>query len=186
MTLEFAHAVVYVVDMDEMISFYTDVLGFQVTDRGPVGGDGGREIVFLSNHPSHHHQIAFLNMRDEVEASNSVNHLAFRASDLDAVKSTIAALEADGRASKLSPLTHGNAWSIYFSDPEQNGVEIFCDSPFHVAQPQGRPWDTSLDEQQLTEWTREQFTDEQRFGPIEDFYETHRAAIESGVGAQGS
>lgn len=179
MSLEFAHAVVYVVDMDEMVDFYSDVLGFHVTDRGLVAGDGSPEIVFLSNNPTHHHQLAFLNVRKEAKASNSVNHLAFRADDLDAVKSTISALEADGRATKLAPRTHGNAWSVYFSDPEENGVEIFCDSPFHVAQPQGRPWDISLDETALIEWTRGEFADEPRFGPIEEFYDGHRNMIEA-------
>ena len=33
------------------------------------------------------------------------------------------------------PVSHGNAWSLYFTDPEGNGLECFVDSPFHVAQP---------------------------------------------------
>ena len=68
MTLEFAHAVVYVVDMDNMIDFYSKVLDFEVSDRGPVAGDESPEIVFLSTHPEHHHQLAFLGVRNEENA----------------------------------------------------------------------------------------------------------------------
>ena len=32
-------------------------------------------------------------------------------------------------------MNHGNAWSLYFTDPEGNGLECFVDSPFHVTQP---------------------------------------------------
>ena len=34
--LEVAHSVLYVHDREAMINFYTDVLGFEVTDRGPL------------------------------------------------------------------------------------------------------------------------------------------------------
>jgi len=177
MTLRFAHAVVYVSDMEEMLDFYTNVLGFEITDRGPIRGDDSPEIVFMSQDPEHHHQLAFLSGRHEVAESNSVNHLAFRVDALDDVKKMISTLEGDGRATKMMPLTHGNAWSVYFSDPEKNGVEVFCDTPFHVAQPQGRPWDTSLDEVALTEWTRENYQSETRFGPIDEFYDKRRAEL---------
>ena len=179
MSLEFAHAVVYVVDMEEMLDFYTDVLGFQITDRGPIAGGESPEIVFISNHPRHHHQLAFLGVRNEAKKSNSVNHLAFRADDLSEVRATIARLNDDGRATDLAPLSHGNAWSIYFTDPEGNGVEIFCDTPFHVAQPQGQPWDPKLDDASLLDWTQQTFGHEPTFGDIETFYAEHGARIEA-------
>jgi catechol 2,3-dioxygenase len=70
----------------------------------------------------------------------------------------------------MMPLTHGNAWSIYFRDPEGNGVEVFCDTPWHVRQPQARSWDPSLSEEDLLAWTKEEFGADPEFGPIEDFY----------------
>ena len=45
-------------DMDRAVAFYRDVLGFHVTNRGPV--PGGSEIAFLSQDPSAHHQIAMV------------------------------------------------------------------------------------------------------------------------------
>ena len=174
MPLRFAHAVMYVSDMDQMLDFYTRVMGFEVTDRGPLGEPGSNEIVFLSQDPDAHHQLAFMAGRPEIKASNSVNHLAFKVDSLDEVKTMIANLEADGRATRMMPLSHGNAWSVYFSDPERNGVEVFCDTPWHVAQPQGKPWDISLDEAALLEWTRDSFGSEPEFGPIDEFYAARR------------
>ena len=36
MKLRWSHAVLYVRDLDEMLGFYGDVLGFKVSDRGPL------------------------------------------------------------------------------------------------------------------------------------------------------
>ncbi len=40
-------------------------------------------------------------------------------------------------ATDMRPVSHGNAWSIYFKDPEGNTVEAYLDTPFHVPQPHG-------------------------------------------------
>ena len=38
-------------------------------------------------------------------------------------------------------VTHGNAWSIYFPDPEGNRIELFVDTPWHTPQPVAEPFD---------------------------------------------
>lgn len=169
MQLQWAHAVVYVQDMDAMLDFYTNILGFEVADRGPIA-ENAPEIVFLSQVPRDHHQLAFLHTRKAVEPSNSVNHFAFRVSGLADVRDMIKLLESDGRATALNPMSHGNAWSVYFQDPESNGIEVFCDTPFHVAQPQGKTWDPAWSDEELLTWTTDNFSSEPRFGPIEEFY----------------
>lgn len=171
MGLRWSHAVVYVRDLGEMIDFYTNVLGFEVTDRGPVGpGENPLEIVFLSQVETDHHQIAFLPIRQGDAAPNSVDHFAFRTESLADVRAMAERLEKDGRATKLQPITHGNAWSVYFKDPEGNGIEVFCDSPWHVQQPQARPWDLAMSDEALHEKTQADFSTEPGFGPIDAFY----------------
>ena len=32
-------------------------------------------------------------------------------------------------------MDHGNAWSLYFRDPEGNRLEVFCDTQWYVEQP---------------------------------------------------
>jgi catechol 2,3-dioxygenase-like lactoylglutathione lyase family enzyme len=170
--LEFAHAVVMVCDMDRMVDFYTRVLGFEVTDRGPLGPDAeGPPIVFLSQAANHHHQIAFADVRREPGRSNSVDHLAFRSGgSLAALRELQEVLEAEDEVSDISPITHGNAWSIYFRDPEGNRVEIFVDPPWPGSQPQIRPLDLSRSDDEILRWTEEIYRSQPQFGPISDFY----------------
>jgi catechol 2,3-dioxygenase-like lactoylglutathione lyase family enzyme len=171
MQLRWSHAVVYVRDLSEMLDFYTNVLGFEVTDRGGVGPSGGPpEIVFLSQVETDHHQIAFLPIRQGDAPPNTVNHFAFRTESLADVRAAAERLVADGRATEINPISHGNAWSVYFRDPEGNGIEVFCDTPWHVRQPQGKPWDLSWSDDELRKWTRAEFEQEPEFGSIEEFY----------------
>jgi catechol 2,3-dioxygenase len=167
--LEVAHAVLFVHDVERMIGFYTDRLGFEVTDRGPIGKSN--EIVFLSQTARHHHQLAFVSGRDKPDPSNNLHHVAFRsAGSLDDLKSLKKALEADAEVTAIMPLTHGNAWSVYFRDPEFNGVEVFIDTPWHVQQPQGEPLDLDKTNDEIVETTRTRFATEPGFGPIDEFY----------------
>ncbi len=174
MKLAWSHIVMYVRDLDSMVDFYTDILGFEVTDRGPLGPNPDLEIVFMSQVDTDHHQVAFLQIRQGEEPPNSVDHIAFRTGSLADVKEMAARLKKDGRASQLSPMSHGNAWSVYFKDPEGNGVEVFCDTPWHVAQPQAKPWDLAWSEDELRTWTQKEFGSAPSFGAIDAFY-TKRA-----------
>lgn len=177
MALSWSHSVLYVKDAGQMLDFYTNVLGFEVTDRGPLGAADGPEIVFLSQDPDEHHQLAMITTRKEEGASNSVNHFAFRIPSFEDLRELMAKL-APLDAIKVAPLSHGNTLSIYFNDPEGNGLEVFWDTPWHVAQPQGKPWDPSMSDDALLEWVRENFQAEATFGPREDYYEARRAAAE--------
>jgi catechol 2,3-dioxygenase len=177
MKLRWSHVVLYVRDLDAMIAFYRDVLGFQVTDRGPLDPrQPALEVAFLSQVGSDHHQLAFVPVRGG-DASSPLDHMAFRVGSLADVKAMAAKLRSDGRVSGLNPLNHGNAWSIYFKDPEGNGLEVFCDSPFGVRQPQATAWDLTASEDALTDRTKEQFAGEPDFGPIDAFYAAHRRRL---------
>ena len=174
MKLSWSHAVLYVHDLEKMLDFYTDVLGFEVTDRDPIG-DGAPEIVFLSQDVDEHHQIAMLATREDDAPSNSVNHFAFRIArfpDLSALHGRLNGLD-DAR---INPLSHGNTLSLYFNDPEGNGIEVFWDTPWHVAQPQGKPWDVTLDEAQALAWVKDAFGDQPGFEPRDNYYARRRNA----------
>ncbi len=178
LNLETAHAVLHVNDTAKMIEFYTDVLGFEVTDRGPLRAGGDREIVFLSQTARHHHQLAFVDGRDEVGPSNNLNHIAFRSSGtLDDLRALHQRLEDHDEVRGIRPLTHGNAWSVYFADPEGNGIEIFIDTPWHVPQPQGRPLDLSKSNEEIMAWTEESFGADYELSPIEDYYADRARAL---------
>ena len=160
MNLSWSHAVINVRDLEKMLEFYSTVLGFEVSDRGPLGPDMP-EIVFLSNNPDEHHQIAMVSARQGDTAGNPLNHLAFRVEGFDDVKTVHQRLTE--REMSVMPLSHGNTLSVYFGDPEGNGLEVFWDTPWHVAQPQGKPWDPSLSQDEALAWVEENFSSEPSF-----------------------
>ena len=177
MPLTLSHAVVHVRDLPLMIDFYTGVLGFAVTDRGPIA-PGGPEIVFMSQDPGEHHQLAFVPM-PRGDGPSALNHLAFRVSGLSEVREMFARIVADGRGAQPRPVTHGNTWSIYFADPEKNGIEIFCDTPWHVPQPQGQSWDMSAADVALIDSTRAAFAAEPGFGSGDSYLNARTRVSES-------
>ena len=174
MKLSWSHAVLYTHDQKKMLDFYTRVLGFEITDRGPISEDGP-ELVFMSQDPDEHHQLAMMQTRKNEEPSNSVNHFAFRVEHFEDITALNEALEQiDGI--RIMPLSHGNTLSIYFNDPEGNGIEVFWDTPWHVAQPQGKPWDVKSGKEDALAWVKENFGDEPTFVPAEEYYASRRSA----------
>ncbi len=170
MQLRWSHAVIRVRDLDAMVSFYTEVLGFEVSDRGPLGPPGTPEIVFMSQVPTDHHQLAFLPTRAGEEPSNTLDHMAFRVESLAQVRALKERVEKDGRGARApAPVTHGNAWSIYFQDPEGNTIEVFCDTPWHVPQPQIGGWDPSLSDEEVVTATRAAYEGESGFGSMQEY-----------------
>lgn len=165
MKLKWSHAVLNVKDEKKILDFYTGIMGFTVSDRGPLG-ENAPEIIFMSQDPDEHHQLAIALLRKDEGPSNSLNHLAFRVESFDDIKTLKNNLEA--ASVDILPLSHGNTLSLYFNDPEGNGLEVFWDTPWHVAQPAGIVWDTSLDEQQALAWVEETFGDEPTFRKRED------------------
>jgi catechol 2,3-dioxygenase len=173
MALSWSHSVLFVQDEQKMLDFYTRVLGFHVTDRGPI--TDGREIIFMSQQPDEHHQVGFMLGRSDSGASNSVAHLAFRVGELTELRDMIGKLEAEDLS--FRPTSHGNTWSVYFQDPEMNGVEILCNTPWHVQQPQGKVWDIKMDDDALAAWTKETFQAAEDFRPQAEYVERRRKAL---------
>ncbi len=162
--LTLGHTTLAARDLDRLVAFYCDVLGFHVTNRGPV--PGGSEIAFLSQDPSAHHQIAMVGGLQPPDAAFvMVDHLAFRTGTLDDLRAIEARLVAAG-VEGVIPICHGNAWSLYFNDPEGNGVECFVDTPFHVAQPFAQGFDLHQSDDELVEATRKLVEGEPEFQPF--------------------
>ena len=177
MALRLSHAFINVADVDKVVPFYTDILGFQITDRGVIGED--TQAVFMSQDPENHHQIALAGtLKDPGGATRQLGHVAFRMESIDELRALKRRLTAEGVEIRRE-LSHGNAWSLYFADPEGNGVECFVDTPFHVSQPQGKPTDIDLDDEALMEKTRADFSGEPEFGAYADWQDRLRDRLEN-------
>lgn len=78
----------------------------------------------------------------------------------------------------VRPRSHGTALSIYFNDPKGNGIEVFWDTPWHVAQPEDMPWDLSMDQEQALEWLQESFNEAAAFEPCDAHSARRRQAVD--------
>ncbi len=166
--LSLSHTTIAVQDLDTMVDFYTEVLGFHVTNRG-APGPGQPELAFLSQDPAEHHQMVFIQGADTPDHQIVfADHLAFRTGSLDDLRAVADRL-AEAGVDQVHPVSHGNAWSLYFNDPEGNGLECFVDSPFHVAQPYLRGLDLDASDGEIVETTRAELSDKPEFQPIEEW-----------------
>jgi len=144
--LSMSHIGLYVHDLLRMEDFYTRVLGFTVTDRGKVRG---ADIVFTSWDPKDHHQVALVSGRPKDLAFNHINQISFRVASVEDLQAIWARVKNEPGATDLRPMDHGNAWSLYFRDPEGNRLEVFCDTQWYIAQPCIEDLDLSLPAEQL-------------------------------------
>lgn len=146
----FSHFGMYVTDMRTMEDFYTRVLAFTVTDRGQLNGPDGApfDLVFLSRDPDEHHQIVLISGRPATLSFNPINQISLKADSLATLRAMLATLHHEG-AADITPVTHGNAVSIYVRDPEGNRLELYLDLPWYVDQPMRVPVDLGGDEAAL-------------------------------------
>jgi|SRR6478735_6809253 catechol 2,3-dioxygenase-like lactoylglutathione lyase family enzyme len=155
-SLAFSHMGIFVADVARMEDFYTRLLGFTVTDRGDLETPRGKVfLVFLSRDPKEHHQIVLASGRPGELGFNPINQISFRMADFAGLREMHRRLQAEGVA-ELSPVSHGNALSVYFRDPEGNRIELFIDTPWYVTQPLRVPMDMSLPDAELWAWAEAQ------------------------------
>lgn len=153
---------IFVADLARMEDFYTRVLGFAVTDRGELGAT---TIVFLSLDPREHHQIILASGRKDA-GFNPINQISFRLSELAALRQMAERLKNEG-VQDLAPVSHGNALSVYFRDPEGNRLELFVDTPWYVRQPLRIPMDLSLPDAELWAWAEAEARKQPDFQSVE-------------------
>ena len=147
--VHFSHIGIHVHDIEVMTDFYTKLLGLEITDRGRLPLPGEPQIVFLSADPDEHHQIALVEGRKDGGIQGGVvNQLSFHVGSLSELRAMKTAAEKAG-VERFLPLNHGTGWSLYFPDPEGNGIECFVASPWHVRQPVVDPLDLSLSDEQI-------------------------------------
>ena len=157
--LMFSHMGISVTDIKQMETFYTNVLGFSVTDRGEAAG---MQIVFLSRDPMDHHQIVLATGRPQQLPANtanpqfgpSINQISFKMGSISDLRDIHERL-TNGGGSNLFPANHGIAWSIYAHDPEGNNLEFFVDSDWYVTQPFLIPLDLSKSDAEILALTKD-------------------------------
>jgi catechol-2,3-dioxygenase len=155
----------FVADIARMADFYTRLLGFSVTDRGRLST---YELVFLSRDPREHHQIVLVSGRPADLPFNPINQVSFRMAEFAGLREMHRRLVAE-EVRELHPVSHGNALSVYFLDPEGNRIELFVDTPWYVAQPLRIPMDMTLSDAELWAWAEREARKLPGFKPVEEW-----------------
>ena len=167
--LSFSHMGIFVTDLARMEDFYTRVLGFTVTDRGDLETARGRlQFVFLSRDPREHHQVVMASGRPADLPFNPINQISFRMADFAGVREMYRRLQHES-VTEISPVSHGNALSVYFRDPEGNRLELFVDTPWYVKQPLRVPMDMKLSDRELWAWAEAEARKQPGFKPVEEW-----------------
>ena len=120
------HVVLRVADRSRAEQFYNGVLGLPICARY----DGrGPKMTFFSL--GNHHDFAVMEVSGEgsssAETAVGLHHVAFNiGKSLDELREARAKLEAAGV--KTTPIDHEVTKSLYFADPDGNGIEVYVDA----------------------------------------------------------
>lgn len=124
--VEIGHVHLKVADLDRALTFYSGVLGFEVTQRM------GTSAAFLSAGGYHHHiglnTWESRNGAPPASGTTGLNHFAIRYPDRAALADAVRRLQAasvplDGASD------HGVSEALYLHDPDGNGIELYRDRP---------------------------------------------------------
>jgi catechol 2,3-dioxygenase len=181
--LSFSHLGIHVSDLPRMEDFYTRVLGFTVTDRGVARG---LPIVFTTWNPREHHQMVLVGGRPETMPYNIINQMSFRVERLEDVQAIWLRVKDEPGVHDLYGTNHGNAWSMYFRDPEGNRIEIFCDSPWYIDQPCVETLDLSRSADEIRAQSENWCRQQPGFRPASDYVKDVAALIEAHTGIKTS
>lgn len=161
-----SHFGIFVTDLDLMSDFYCAVFDMKVTDRGE-GHTMPYTIAFLSGDPGQHHQLALATGRDSALPS-TVMQISFKVTEIDDLRQARTRALEKG-ATNMRGLNHGNALSIYFTDPEANTVEVYLDTPWYVAQPHGDSLDLDRPDEEIWAETKRVSESDPTFMPVEEW-----------------
>ena len=150
------HVGIYCRDLARMREFYSGYLGLTIADEEP-----GR-VCFLSAAPeAEHHELVLVQAKDPEEKTRNMQQVSFKVKSLDGVRTYYHRLRKEGMKIDRT-VTHGNACSVYFFDPEDNRVELYFTTPFIVRQPFGEHIDWERSDEELLAFAQ---TFEEKKGP---------------------
>src|SRR5258705_11247849 len=137
----------------------------------------------MSRDPREHHQIVLASGRPDELAFNVINQISFRMGDFAGLREMYRAVQAERDVSEIAPVSHGNALSVYFRDPEGNRIELFVDTPWYVEQPLRVPMDMQLSDAQIWAWAEAEARKLPGFKQVEQWREevAHTMGTPSGV-----
>ena len=131
-TIGLGHVGIHTNDIHKMRDFYTRVIGLQVADE-----DLDRGMCFMSTKPDEeHHEFVIMKGRNAPEDAKVIQQISFIVPTIDDLKEYYKRLLAED-VTIDRVVSHGNAFGVYFLDPEGNRIELYYKTGFKVPQPHG-------------------------------------------------
>lgn len=174
---QMSHLGLAVYDFDKMLDFYLRFFDYHISDQ-QMRPDG-RKVAFLTRDPNDHHQFVLGSGRPKDADFNPVTQISFRTDSLASVKEFWRSCVDEPEVEIDRTITHGNAWSVYFRDPEGNRLEIYADTPWQVTQPYVVNIDLSQSDEEIYDFTDKLVHSEDYCEPFVDW--RHRTAKEMGL-----
>ena len=139
------HVGIYTQDLMKMRDFYTRVIGLKVADEDL----DGRGMCFLSADPvAEHHEFVLMKGRQTADETQLVQQISFKVNSIQELREYKQMIEDENL--KIDRIvSHGNAFGMYFFDPEGNRVELYYRTGFPVPQPHGDQLDLSRSDEEL-------------------------------------
>jgi catechol 2,3-dioxygenase-like lactoylglutathione lyase family enzyme len=140
------HTGLWVYDLPKMRDFYERVLGLTVTDE-----DADLGIVFFSSRPDEeHHEFVLQTGRTAAIGDKQQHQVSWRVEALDDIRAFHDMFAAEN-VKVQQEVTHGNAFGIYFFDPEGNRNEVYLRIERDVRQPFRKTIDFGMEPEEI--WT---------------------------------
>ena len=118
------HVVLKVRDVERSTAFYTQVLGFRVSDVYPETMMPGRMVFLRCN--ADHHGVALVGGRTEDADNSELDHMAFEVASLDEVLRARAHLERHNVPIDFHGRRRaGCQVAVEFRDPDNHRLEIY-------------------------------------------------------------
>ena len=120
------HVALRVADAEKSKAFYCDILGFRVSEQDP---DHGGVFMTLGDD---FHTVDLFQAPNGVErpaaGQTGMAHMAFQVADYADLKDVYCSL-IDHGVTVSRAVDHVSQRSIYFSDPDGNGLEVYFEQP---------------------------------------------------------
>jgi catechol 2,3-dioxygenase-like lactoylglutathione lyase family enzyme len=108
-----SHLLFQATDLEEMVEFYTDVVGFHVKERTDFGD--GRPLVILEE------RMGLTELPEgRADVGQAVEHVAFQVPEIEPL---VDSLEANDVEIDDGPKETSYGTSVYFFDPDGNRIE---------------------------------------------------------------
>jgi len=107
-----------------------------------------------------HHELLIVPGRKE-GTDNTLQQMSFRCARLADVKEFYRVF-LEHRVPIQRTVTHGNAVSVYFEDPDGNSVEVYWPTGIDVPQPFGQPVDLTKGEDEIMARVRQLISEDPR------------------------